>query len=101
MDRVPNIVEVWETDFDLCDSGNHFFVKIRGKFYDAETLHGVKDYMDIPFFARYVKATGNDRRQPVFRSMHNIPEDQWGTYPFGKTKLGDHAGRHKMAGIVE
>ena len=31
---------------------NHFWIKVGNKYYDAETIHGVDDYHDLPPFRR-------------------------------------------------
>ena len=33
---------------ELWDMPSHAFVRYRGKFYDSETLNGVKDWRDLP-----------------------------------------------------
>lgn len=35
-------------DAELWDMPSHAFVRYRGKFYDSETLKGVKDWRDLP-----------------------------------------------------
>ena len=47
----PHQVGFWETDIDLAYCA-HAFVEIDGKFYDAECLDGVADYMQLPLFAK-------------------------------------------------
>ena len=51
-------VGIWETVFGLADT-NHVFLQIDGRFYDAECLDGVDNYMQLPIFAKL------DRPQPV------------------------------------
>jgi len=60
--RLGHDVEVWETDFEKADFC-HVFVRIDGKFYDAEERDGVDDYMKLPIFRRLFKVI--PRRQPV------------------------------------
>lgn len=49
---------IWETVFGLADT-IHLFVQIDGRFYDAECLDGVDDYMQLPIFKKLL------RPQPV------------------------------------
>jgi len=51
-------VAIWETVFGLADT-IHVFLQIDGKFFDAECLDGVENYMQLPIFAKL------DRPQPV------------------------------------
>ena len=45
--------ELWGTDWGTEDSMfGHVWVKYKGKYYDAETPIGVKDWKDIPFIQR-------------------------------------------------
>ena len=53
-------VEYWETPFGVGDT-EHAFLKINGKFYDAECPRGTTDPMQLPIFAKLVKP------QPVWR----------------------------------
>ena len=60
--------EVWLTDWGTEDSMfGHVWVKYKGKYYDAETPAGVKDWKDIPFIQR------------VFDIQKKYPDDvrQW------------------------
>ena len=56
-------VEIWETLFGYAYT-THAFVRIDGKFYDAECQEGVDDHMDMPIFKKLLASTG--RRQPVW-----------------------------------
>ncbi len=47
-----NMVGRWATDVDHA-SCSHIFIEIDGKFYDAECLDGVINYMQLPLFARW------------------------------------------------
>lgn len=47
----------WDTLFEA--DAIHVFLQIDGKFYDAECLDGVADYMDLPIFKKL------KRRQPI------------------------------------
>ena len=55
---------IWETVFAMADT-IHFFLQCQGKFYDAECLTGVEDFMQLPIFAKL------DRPQPVVFSHGN------------------------------
>ena len=54
-------VLVYEVDFFKSDLPRHFWVKYRGRFYDAECLRGVKDYIKLPIF-KSVKGYKKPRR---------------------------------------
>jgi hypothetical protein len=68
-EALPGMVEIWETGAG--SRASHLFVKIGSKFYDAEALDGVADYMQLPLFTRrnpdhpYID-------EPVMRVDHNI-----------------------------
>ena len=58
----------WDTVPGLADT-NHVFIFVDGKFYDAECLEGVVDYMELPIFKKL------NRDQPVVYSDGNyLPE---------------------------
>jgi hypothetical protein len=63
-------VELWETLFGFSDT-THAFLRVDGKFYDAEALDGVSDHMNLPIFS------GLDR-QPVWciDSNHTVDENK-------------------------
>jgi hypothetical protein len=42
-------IEIWEVPYGMGDTC-HAFLKINGKFYDAEALDGVDDYSNLPIF---------------------------------------------------
>lgn len=68
MKRLPNHqVEYWETPFGTADT-EHAFLRIDGKFYDAEALEGVDDHMELPLFSKLLEKFG---RQPVWCIDHN------------------------------
>jgi len=50
----PCMVGYWETDVDQAHS-SHVFIEIDGRWYDAECLDGVDDYMQLPLFAKWQK----------------------------------------------
>ena len=50
--RSSNMVARWGTDVDLAEC-THIFIEIDNSFFDAECLHGVGDYMQLPLFARW------------------------------------------------
>ena len=56
-------VEVWATPYCFA-STNHSFVRINGKFYDAECLDGVDDHNDLPIFRKLIRK--GEGRQPVW-----------------------------------
>lgn len=60
----------WDTVPFLADT-NHAFIFVDGKFYDAECLEGVEDYMQLPIFKKL------DRNQPVVFT--------WGNYNPSRT----------------
>ncbi len=62
-------VEIWETLFGFSDT-THVFLRIDGKFYDAEAPKGVDDHNDLPIFAKLFAKT--KRRQPVWLVDHNM-----------------------------
>ena len=57
-------VEYWEMPFGVGDT-EHTFLKINGKFYDAECPQGTTDAMQLPIFVKLGKP------QPVWRIDHN------------------------------
>jgi hypothetical protein len=57
-------VEYWETPFGVGDT-EHAFLKINGKFYDAECPQGTTDPMELPIFSKLPNP------QPVWRIDHN------------------------------
>lgn len=57
-------VQLWATLHGISDT-SHVFLRIDGKFYDAECLDGCDDHMELPIFARIGK------RQPVWLEDHN------------------------------
>jgi len=58
-------VEIWATPFGFADT-THVFLRIDGKFYDAECLSGVEDHMDLPLFKNLMP-----KRQSVWLEDHN------------------------------
>ena len=60
-------VEIWETLFGFAAT-THVFIRIDGKFRDAECLAGVEDHMDLPIFAKLLAECG---RQPVWLIDHS------------------------------
>jgi len=58
-----HLVEIWATLHDFADT-YHVFLRIDGKFYDAECLNGCEDHMELPIFAKGFKKL--NRRQPVW-----------------------------------
>jgi hypothetical protein len=62
------IVEYWETLFGFADT-THAFLRIDGKFYDAECPEGVDDHMELPIFRKLFAEV--NRRQPVWLLDHN------------------------------
>jgi len=56
--------EIWSTVWER-SYADHMFVKIGSKFYDAENIDGVDDYMELPFFQRSFAKRGV--REPVHR----------------------------------
>ncbi len=40
------------TDYVNMDEFTHWYVKYKGKFFDAECPYGVKDYLKLPTFKR-------------------------------------------------
>jgi hypothetical protein len=64
-------VEVWSTPYFFAAT-THTFVRIDGRFYDAECLEGVLDHNDLPIFKRLVEAGRG--RQPVWLEDCNYPE---------------------------
>lgn len=66
-----NDVEVWETVFGFSKT-SHVFLRINGKFYDAECHQGVMDHMDLPIFNKIFAEFAE--RQPVWCIDHNYDE---------------------------
>ncbi len=66
--KAPVLVEMWEKPFGFADT-THCFLRINGKFYDAEDLEGTDDHMGLPIFAKLFKETKT--RQPVWLIDHN------------------------------
>lgn len=62
-DRIGSEVEIWETDFDGCDT-HHIFIRVGGRFYDAECHEGVVNYMELPIFRGL-------RQQPILLVDHS------------------------------
>lgn len=62
--------EYWNTyDSDGGKTYGHVWVKYKGKYYDAETPNGVKDYADIPYIKRATKYLGNPPQvHPMYSS---------------------------------
>lgn len=56
-------VQIWATPMFYADT-THIFLRIDGKFYDAECSAGVDDHNELPIFAKLI-ADGL-RRQPVW-----------------------------------
>jgi hypothetical protein len=48
--------ELWGTDWGLGFTMGHVWIKYKGKFYDAETPHGVKDWRELPYIQKLYKA---------------------------------------------
>lgn len=63
-----NCVEIWATPFGFADT-NHIFLRINGKFHDAEMIDGCDDHMELPIFAKLLEK--GCERQPVWRENHN------------------------------
>ena len=63
LDKKGFAAELWETVWDFADT-THIFLRIGGKFYDAECLEGVEDHMSLPIFKKLFAANG--KRQPVW-----------------------------------
>lgn len=80
-------ISIWATHPDEANA-NHYFIQIDfDKFFDAEEIQGVKDYMDLPIFARLNKTI--KRRQPVWVEHYNHKElcrEYYKTHPH---RLGD------------
>lgn len=49
-EQIPE-AEIWETIFEA-NAPQHLFLKIGDKFYDAETVDGVKNYQNLPIFKK-------------------------------------------------
>jgi len=60
-------VEVWATPYFFADT-SHSFIRVDGKFYDAECLTGVEDHNDLPIFKKLGKP------QPVWMENANHNE---------------------------
>lgn len=60
-------VEIWETVFCFADT-THVFLRVDGKFYDAECLQGADDHMELPIFANLLEECG---RQSVWMTDCN------------------------------
>jgi len=43
-------------DFD-CDLPGHYWIEYNSKYYDAECLRGVSDWLKLPIFRRYLRAS--------------------------------------------
>lgn len=63
LQKTANAVEVWATPYFFADT-THSFLRINGKFIDAECLTGVDDHNELPIFKRLIEA--GYQRQPVW-----------------------------------
>lgn len=74
-------VELWEVLFGFGDT-THAFLRINGKFYDAECHEGVEDHMDLPIFKKLAANGGG--RQPVWciDCNHDITGESRRDVPF-------------------
>src|SRR6185295_2111880 len=61
-------VELWATPYFFADT-THSFIRVNGKFIDAECLEGVDDHNDLPIFRKLI-ALGKGR-QPVWLENTN------------------------------
>jgi hypothetical protein len=55
-------VEIWATPYFYAKT-THSFIRVDGKFYDAECLDGVDDHTELPIFQKLLQEYG---RQPVW-----------------------------------
>ncbi len=61
-------VQLWEVPFGMGET-THAFLRIDGKFYDAEAPNGVMDHMNLPIFQKIFAQTKT--RQPVWLIDYN------------------------------
>ncbi len=80
--RSTNMVGRWATDVDHAEC-SHIFIEIDRRFYDAECLDGVSDYMQLPLFARWQQRHPG-QVEPVQLEDFNEAYDAQG----GPTRLG-------------
>ena len=65
--------EVYHGDFSEFIAG-HYWVKYRGKYYDAECPEGVKDWHDLPIYTMIRKQEEMGQRLEQFIEEHPIGE---------------------------
>ncbi len=51
MAKTDSIVEEWETIWGFSEC-SHSFIRVDGRFYDAECTMGVNNYMELPIFSK-------------------------------------------------
>jgi hypothetical protein len=73
LEGAPNKVELWETPFGFADT-THSFLRIDGKFIDAECPQGAADHMELPIFAK-LAALGRPRQPVWLVDYQNYPEN--------------------------